>query len=87
MGNPTLAETTSDFKAVSPIGSRVTLRYSDHPQGFHASVFDAGGRRVDELKSLNQSGVLVWGPHQNPGVYFIVADTGSKQIARIVLIH
>lgn len=77
---------SSDFEILSPIGSIVTLRYSNCPHGFHASVYDATGRRVDEIITPNQSGVLVWGPRQNPGVYFIVADTDSKQVSKVILV-
>lgn len=55
-----------DWEVVSPIAPQITLRYSDQPSGFHASVYDAAGRKVDELGSPSESGVLIWGPQINP---------------------
>jgi hypothetical protein len=39
----------SDWQVISSIGPQITLRYTDHPQGFSASIFDATGRKVDEV--------------------------------------
>ncbi|MCK4334666.1 T9SS type A sorting domain-containing protein [candidate division WOR-3 bacterium] len=75
-----------DFEIASPIGSRIVLRYNDHPKGFHAQVFDASGRKVDEIESQTQSGTLTWGSHHNPGVYFIVPTDGEVNAYKVILI-
>ncbi len=77
---------SSEMEILSPIGSTVTLRYSNCPGGFSASVFDASGRKVDEIKSTAASGTIEWGKCYGPGVYFIVPDAGSKQVAKVVLV-
>jgi hypothetical protein len=72
---------------VTPIGSQIVLRYSDKPQGFHASIFDASGRKVDELHSTMPDGVLKWGMNRNPGVYFVVPlARGCTRAQKVVLV-
>ncbi|NLI98774.1 hypothetical protein GX441_08990, partial [bacterium] len=44
--------------SVTPIGSTITLRYFDCPNGFSASVFDASGRKIDMIESSGESGTL-----------------------------
>ena len=80
---------SSDLKVVSSIGPTVTLRYSNCPQGFRASVYDAGGRKVDQIQSTATSGTIRWGGGHGcygAGVYFIVADKGSRQVSKVVLV-
>ena len=77
------------------LGREVTLRYSNFPHGFHACIYDASGRRVDELHSSQTHGTIQWGGGRGcygcygcygPGVYFIVADRGSRQVEKVVLV-
>lgn len=76
-----------DFEIASPIGQRIVLRYTDRPEGFRASVFDASGRKVDEIESPAQNGVLTWGENQNPGVYFIqTRSAGSTETRKVVIV-
>ncbi|MEA3310702.1 MAG: T9SS type A sorting domain-containing protein [candidate division WOR-3 bacterium] len=78
----------SNWYVFSPIGSEIVLRYEDCPQGFHASVFDASGRRVDELHSTEQSGMITWGKCYGPGVYFIrVESRSSSAVEKVILIN
>jgi len=58
---------------VSSISRQVTLQYSGLPDGFHAHVFDASGRKVDEIHSPATSGEVTWPGTEirPPGVYFI----------------
>lgn len=64
----------------------ITLRYSNYPSGFRAQVFDAAGRKVDELRSPGPSGSLTWGAGFAPGVYFVHVITGSPATARKVIL-
>lgn len=61
---------TSNWQLFPPIGSQIVLKYHDMPQGFHAAIFDATGRKVDELHSTMPDGVLEWGRNHNPGGLF-----------------
>jgi hypothetical protein len=73
---------------ITSIGSQIVLRYQDRPDGFRASIFDASGRKVDELKSPAQNGVLTWGENHSPGVYFIVLKSaGATKAQKVVLIR
>lgn len=75
------------FELVQPIGPTVTLRYSNYPGGFRASVYDAGGRRVDELRAASQTGTITWGEGTPPGVYFIKVESGAMpEVQKFVII-
>jgi len=77
-----------DWEVISPIGHQITLRYSDLPQGFSASVFDTSGRKVDELHSDLTSGTLEWGEGISPGVYFIREESEtSPSVQKVILIE
>jgi hypothetical protein len=72
---------------VTRLGRSILLTYSNHPQGFHAGVYDALGRKVDEVHSDAPSGVILWGQHHSPGVYFIKAGNGDRTVCKAVLIR
>ncbi|TKJ44299.1 hypothetical protein CEE36_00735 [candidate division TA06 bacterium B3_TA06] len=76
----------SSWQITSSVGRQITLRYSDYPQGFSASVFDATGRKVDELHSDQPSGTIEWGECYGPGVYFI-RDAESSTTQKAVLVR
>jgi hypothetical protein len=58
------------------------------PQGFHAFVFDATGRKVDELHSAEVYGIITWpAARQSPGVYFIKQAGQTEPLAKVVLIR
>lgn len=77
----------SNWYVFSPIGSEIVLKYEDSPCGFHAFVFDATGRKVDELHSTEQSGTITWLlTHQSPGVYFVKVESAvSGSTKKVVL--
>lgn len=77
---------TSRWQLVSSLGSQVVLRYTDYPDGFHAEVFDAVGRKVDEVRHASKSGTVTWGENFNPGVYFIRSILESPIATRKVVI-
>jgi hypothetical protein len=86
----------SDCQISASIGPQITIRYTNHPQGFHAQVFDASGRKVDELHSSQPSGTITWPiipatpvtsvTHQSPGVYFIRSESDRSALARKVIL-
>lgn len=65
----------------------IAIRYHNWPQGFSVQVFDASGRKVDELYAPTQSGILTWGSNQPPGIYFIVPGNGIAQALKVILIR
>jgi len=79
-------ESHLQFEVLTSVGSQIILRYSDCPQGFHAEVFDAAGRKVDEIKSPAQNGVLTWGEKHSPGVYFFRFVEGRKELVQKVVL-
>jgi len=80
-----IVEKPPDWEVITSIGSQIVLRYQDRPDGFRASIFDASGRKVDELKSPVQTGVLTWGECYGPGVYFIKPVVKSEETRKVVL--
>lgn len=74
------------LEAASAIGATFTLTYSGWPQGFRALVFDASGRRVDEVKTTAPSGAVVWGEFYGPGVYFMVPQDVKTKPVKMVLV-
>jgi len=77
----------TDWQISTSIGRQITLRYSDHPQGFSASVFDATGRKVDELHSDQPSGTIEWGECYGPGVYFIKGMGDNPTTHKVILVR
>lgn len=69
------------------IGHQITLRYSDCPDGFSAAVFDASGRKVDELHAPGRSGTIQWGDAAPSGVYFIVPERTLTASQKVVLVR
>jgi hypothetical protein len=77
----------SNWQVLTPVGQQITLQYSESPKGFHACVFDATGRKVDELHSSEQSGMIIWPvTHRSPGVYFIRADNETGYTQKVILV-
>ncbi|MBN2378744.1 T9SS type A sorting domain-containing protein [candidate division WOR-3 bacterium] len=80
-----------DWCVTQPVGRRIVLRYRDRAEGFHVQVFDASGRKVDEIRSSNESGIITWPitvTHQtiSPGVYFICSIGEVRSDARKVIL-
>ncbi|MEA3312082.1 MAG: WD40 repeat domain-containing protein [candidate division WOR-3 bacterium] len=78
--------TQSDWQIPVSVGRRIVLQYTDRPQGFHAQVFDASGRKVDEVHATESSGMIAWGRCYGPGVYFIVPTDGEVKAQKVILI-
>jgi hypothetical protein len=87
VGIPVTHPQSSDLKVGSSIGSTVILRYFNFPNGFRASVFDASGRRVEELCSAQTQGSITWGAGERPGVYFVVAEGSKAKPAKVILVN
>lgn len=75
-----------NFEIAKTIGREIVLRYWDHPQGFHASVYDATGCKVDEIHSNLTRGAITWGERQSPGVYFIRSDSDVSSVTQRVIL-
>ncbi len=80
LGNVSISEETT-IEAVdnqyilSTIGPRVVIRYKNCSEGFHASIFDILGRKVDEIHVAEPKGKIMWGDNHQSGVYFIHLDS------------
>lgn len=79
----------SNWQITASIGCQITLRYTDHPQGFHAQIFNALGRKVDEVRSASPSGTITWGEGRSRGVYFIqeIKRGSRSKVSRVILLH
>jgi hypothetical protein len=83
--NP-IADIEDRLEVLSPIGREIVLKYRDKPEGFHAQVFDAAGRKVADIDSPASSGTVAWGNGASPGVYFIRLNSGKTGKAYKVVI-
>ena len=81
-----IVEKPPNWKVITSIGPQIVLRYQDRPDGFRASIFDACGRKVDEVHATESSGMITWGRCYGPGVYFIVPSGGKSSAQKVVLI-
>lgn len=72
------------LEIANPIGSEISLRYFDCPNGFHAFIFDASGSRIDEIRLPQTQGTITWGGERS-GVYFIkiISDPCPHKIVLI----
>jgi hypothetical protein len=78
----------SDWEVLTSIGQRIVLKYEDRPEGFSASVFDAAGRKVDEIRAAGSSGTITWGSGYGSGVYFIrIPFEDSSVTQKVILIR
>jgi hypothetical protein len=78
----------SDWEVVTTIGPRIALRYANHPGGFHVTIFDASGRKVDEIRAAESSGIITWGSGYRSGVYFIrIPFEGSSVTQKVILLR
>jgi hypothetical protein len=85
--DPTI-DPVGDFQTVTVIGPQIVLSYKNYPQGFHAEVFDASGRKVDEIKAAGSSGTITWGMGHSPGVYFFRVERDTSEfVQRVVLVR
>lgn len=74
------------LEIANPIGKGIVLRYWDCSQGFHAFIYDASGRKVDEIHAQGESGILTWGQGRSTGVYFIKTNSPNISATKVVLI-
>ncbi len=77
----------SSWSVDNQVGREITLRYFNYSCSFHAAVFDASGRKVDELHSTLTTGSITWPVSpQAPGVYFITETSSPGLTRRIILV-
>ena len=78
-----------NWRILKPIGTRIILSYKDRPDGFHANIFDAVGRKADALNASTSTATLTWGSNHPAGVYFIqVKEANNKtKTERVILIR
>ncbi|NLI97209.1 hypothetical protein GX441_00935 [bacterium] len=81
-----VAEQWATCRLLSPIGKEIVLQYTGYPRGFHADIFDASGRKVDEIQTPQTHGAIQWGGGRGPGVYFIVSDKDPRQVYKVILV-
>ncbi|MEA3311831.1 MAG: hypothetical protein U9Q76_06390 [candidate division WOR-3 bacterium] len=84
---PPIVEKPPNWEVMTSIGSQIVLRYQDSPDGFRASIFDASGRKVDEVHATESSGMITWGRCYGPGVYFIVPQDSQAPALKVVLVR
>jgi hypothetical protein len=75
-------------QTATTVDTHITLYYTEHPNGFHANVYDASGQKVSEIHNAGTSGTIEWGQGQQAGVYFIRVESGSSpSVQKVVLVR
>lgn len=75
------------FEILSSVGQKIVLGYSNYQGKFKVSVFDACGRKIDEIEASGSSGQIVWGEGITvPGVYF-VRPSGISTVFKVILLR
>ncbi|TKJ41948.1 hypothetical protein CEE36_07790 [candidate division TA06 bacterium B3_TA06] len=83
---PVTPVTQPDWQIVTTIGPHITLRALEGLVPLNLAVFDASGRKVDEIHLAGQT--LTWGEGYRPGVYFIrIEGDASATTHKVILIH
>lgn len=83
---PVTPATYPDWQIPVSVGRHIALQYENRPQGFHAYIYDAAGRKVDEVRCSAASGTITWGEGASPGVYFI-KPVSEKAPQKVVLVR
>lgn len=83
---PVTPPISSEMEIIHSIGLEITLRYSNCADGFRAQVFDASGRKVDEIRSDETEGTIRCEAGLEPGVYFIIASGDSRKVSKVILL-
>lgn len=76
---------SSSFELVRTCGPMFVLRYSNFSTGFQANLFDATGRKVDEINYASPSGTISWGEGEPSGVYFIKLLHRTSVLGKVVI--
>lgn len=83
-----VTDSRNNWQVVAPIASEIVLRYSNHPQGFRANVYDALGRKVEKIRAAGSTGTISWGTNHVPGVYFIKEENANQaNTVKVVLVR
>ncbi|MBD3286921.1 hypothetical protein GF359_09775 [candidate division WOR-3 bacterium] len=77
----------SDWDFATTVGSALTFRYRNKPEGFFAKVYDASGSIVDRIYNRSASGVITWGEGYDSGVYFIVPIGCEFKPQKVILVR
>ncbi|MBN2381116.1 hypothetical protein JXM67_15060 [candidate division WOR-3 bacterium] len=75
---------TPDLEIVTPVGSVITLRFCDLNECVNVDIFDASGRKVDELSIAG--GTVSWGEGFDPGIYFFKMKSSAAPSRKVVLV-
>lgn len=64
---------------------RWSLRFAEAKELRAVSIFDASGRKVDEIAGPRTGGVVSWGEGHTAGVYFIVPQDENLPTQKVIL--
>jgi hypothetical protein len=75
-----------EIQMLSAVGPRIVCSFSQSAKSSQVSVFDASGRKVDELSVPQLDGVMQWGENRSPGVYFMKVEADGNRPHKVVLV-
>jgi len=83
---PVTPPVTQDWQVLVPVGREIVLMFNESSPSLTLAVYDASGRKVDELHVPQTGGTITWGEGYGPGVYFIREVEGSTT-QKVILIR
>jgi len=76
----------SDWQVSVSVGRQIVLRAPEGAQPLNLAVFDASGRKIDEIRLAGQT--ATWGEGYGAGVYFIrIEGNASATTHKVVLVR
>ncbi len=76
------------LEILNPVGDEIILKFRGCSRGFSAEIFEASGRKIDELCSTQERGTLTWGKGHSSGVYFLRFTDGDRtKILKVAIVR
>ena len=68
-------------------GEKITIHYSDWPNGFRAKILDYKERKVTEVSGTpgSKKGKVEWGKDADPGTYYVEVNVSGERSEKVII--
>jgi len=68
-------------------GEKITIHYSDWPNGFRAKILDYKERKVTEVSGTpgSKEGKVEWGKDADPGTYYVEVNVSGERSEKVII--
>jgi hypothetical protein len=68
-------------------GEKITIHYSDWPNGFRAKILDYKERKVTEVSGTpgTKEGKVEWGKDADPGTYYVKVNVSGERSEKVII--